>query len=82
MSFVIDDLGLFFLDFAVDVEWASGSSSSGPFKGIFDDEYTFLDASTGEIETSSPQVLVKSSEVVGVQHGTSRLLPQMKIMIQ
>ena len=51
-------------DFAVSITYNSTSIA-----GIFDDEYRGVNQLTGEIEATAPQVIVKTSDVVGVAHG-------------
>ena len=39
--------------------------------GIFDDEYTGVNAATGEVATSDPRFLCRASDVTSVAQGTT-----------
>lgn len=43
--------------------------NSATINGIFDDAYKGINMTTGEVESTDPQVIVKSGDVSGIEHG-------------
>ena len=69
MNFIDDDIRDMIDDeqgFSTDISW---DGSTHMIKGIFDAPFTGISSMTGNIETSSPAVNVKSSDVIGIKHG-------------
>lgn len=48
--------------------------NSNVFTGIFDDAYKGINLATGEIESTEPQIIVKSSNVSGIEHGNTLII--------
>lgn len=67
-SDILSDLSTFIDtdEFAVSITYNSTSIA-----GIFDDEYKGVNPLTGEIEATAPQVIVKTSDVSGIVHGST-----------
>ena len=42
--------------------------------GIFDDAYKGINLATGEIESTDPQVIVKASDISGLEHGATLII--------
>ncbi len=56
-------------EFAVSITY-----NSTTIQGIFDDAYEGINAATGEIESTDPQVIVKASDVSGLGHGDTMII--------
>ena len=56
-------------DFAVTVTYNSTS-----IVGIFDDAYKGINLATGEIESTDPQVIVRASDISGLEHGATLII--------
>lgn len=65
---IITDLDVFINEneFAVEVTLASGQK----IKGIFDDEFRALNMQDGQVASSGPQVICKSSDVASIELNT------------
>lgn len=48
--------------------------NSNVIKGIFDDAYKGINMATGEIESTDPQVVVKTSDVSDIEHGNNLVI--------
>lgn len=42
--------------------------------GIFDDAYKGINLATGEIESTDPQVIIKASDISGIEHGATLII--------
>jgi hypothetical protein len=58
-------------DFAKAAIWTPSGGSAADIVVIFDDEYTGTNLGTGELDTASPQVRIKSSTVTSITPGDS-----------
>lgn len=56
-------------DFAVKVKVTLESGEVREFPGIFDDPYLNADLGEYEVDTSTPRVLCKMSDALGIQRG-------------
>lgn len=56
-------------DFAETITYNSTS-----IVGIFDDAYKGINIATGEIESTDPQVIVKASDIAGIEHGATLII--------
>lgn len=56
-------------DFAVEVTYTPDGGDATTIEGIFDDEYKARDTATGEVETTPPQIIVATRDVLNAAHG-------------
>jgi hypothetical protein len=63
LSCINNDLDIFLKDFGTTVSY-----NDTEILGIFDDSYTTINM-TGQVEMTSPAIMVKSSDVDGITHG-------------
>jgi hypothetical protein len=69
MSFWEDDIDGFFLDFATPATWTPSGGEATSIDVIFDAPFEAVNVLTGEVDTTKPQCLVKSSAVEGISKG-------------
>lgn len=64
-----DDIDIFFADFAIPAIWTPSGGEATSIEVIFDAPFEAINVLTGEVDTTKPQCLVKSSAVDGISKG-------------
>jgi len=75
MSFVVDDLDIFFQDFGVDAVYTPQGGAASTIRVLFDNTYVAVDTAGNVLaESKSPIAHCKTSDIQGIRHGDTLLI--------
>lgn len=66
---MIDSVEIYFTDFAVDAAFSHAGGQASIIKVIFDNDFKAVNLATGEVESTGPQAVCKTSDVSNAVHG-------------